>query len=133
DFAHASRFPGCTVIAEDFVPALRKIQINTSTYVVVITRGHSHDVDCLQEILKKPAAYVGLIGSRRRVGFVLELLGKQGFSQDLLKQVFTPIGIPIGAESPEEIAISITAELVCVLRKGFNQARALRTATGVFP
>lgn len=132
DFAHTSRFPGCTVIAEDFIPALRKIQMNSSTYVVVITRGHSHDVDCLQEILKKPTAYVGLIGSRRRVGFVLELLGKQGFSQDLLKQVFTPIGIPIGAESPEEIAISITAEIVCVLRKGFDQARALRSATGVF-
>ena len=106
--------------------------MNSSTYVVVITRGHSHDVDCLQEILKKPTAYVGLIGSRRRVGFVLELLGKQGFSQDFLKQVFTPIGIPIGAESPEEIAISITAELVCVLRKGLDQARALRSATGVF-
>jgi xanthine dehydrogenase accessory factor len=77
-----------------------------STYVVVITRGHVHDVDCLTEILGKKLAYVGLIGSRRRVRIVLEILDKEGISQTHLKKVFTPIGLPIGAESPEEIAIS---------------------------
>ncbi|UCD78761.1 MAG: XdhC family protein, partial [Desulfobacterales bacterium] len=98
---------------------------------VIITRGHEHDVDCLMEILPKKAAYVGLIGSRRRVRFVLEWLEKKGFSRQRLNEVFTPIGIPIGAESPEEIALSIVAELVCVRRKGGGQARALRSAVGI--
>ncbi len=97
-----------------------------STYVVVITRGHEHDADCLAEVLKHETGYVGLIGSRRRVSFVLEMLGKQGIPQDRLASVFTPIGIPIGAESPEEIALSIMAELVCVRRKGPQQAITLR-------
>ncbi len=131
DFANQARFPGCTVIADDFGPALQEIPMNSSTYAVVITRGHVHDVDCLKEILSKQTAYLGLIGSRRRVSFVLQMLGDQGFDKERLGQVFTPIGVPIGAESPEEIALSIMAEIVCVRRKGFEQARALRAAVGV--
>lgn len=65
DFAHPDRFPGCTVLAEDFAPALRRLPLGASTYVVVITRGHEHDTECLAAILPKPTAYVGLIGSRR--------------------------------------------------------------------
>jgi xanthine dehydrogenase accessory factor len=130
DFANTERFPGCDVIAENFTQALRGLRYGPSTYVVIITRGHEHDVDCLIEVLSKENAYVGLIGSRRRVHFVFDWLEKKGFSSQLLKQVFTPIGIPIGAESPEEIALAIVAELVCVRRKGGRQARALRAAVG---
>ncbi|MGW8304047.1 MAG: XdhC family protein, partial [Desulfobacterales bacterium] len=131
DFASPSRFPNCTVIADDFTVALRDYHFSPATYVVVITRGHEHDVDCLIEILKKKTAYVGLIGSRRRVRFVLEILAEKGFSQTGLKEVFTPVGLPIGAETPEEIALSIVSELVCVRRKGPAQARALRNAVGI--
>lgn len=131
DFAHPSRFPNCNVVAAEFTEALREMPLGPSTYVVVITRGHEHDADCLAEILLKEAAYVGLIGSRRRVRFVLEMLGKEGISQERLKKVFTPIGIPIGAESPGEIALSIVSELVCVRRKGSEQARQLRAAVGI--
>jgi xanthine dehydrogenase accessory factor len=131
DFAHPSRFPDCKVMAEDFAEALREMPLGPSTYVVVITRGHEHDVDCLAEILKKEAAYVGLIGSRRRVRIVLEVLGNEGIPRERLKNVFTPIGIPIGAESPDEIALSIVSELVCVRRKGPAQARDLRAAVGI--
>jgi len=130
DFANPLRFPNCEVIAEDFTLALRELRLSPATYVVVITRGHEHDVDCLFEILKKETQYVGLIGSRRRVRLVLEMLGEEGFSQKRLKEVFTPIGLPIGAESPEEIALSIVSELVCVRRKGAAQALALRAAIG---
>ncbi len=130
DFAHPSRFPGCEVLAEDFVPALRNLSFGRSTYVVVITRGHEHDAECLAEILPKETAYVGLIGSRRRVRFVLEMLGARGVPRNRLEEVFTPIGLPIGAESPEEIALSIVSELVCLRRKGAGQARAMRTAVG---
>lgn len=133
DFANQSRFPGCDVLAADFSRALRDLKLNQSHYVVVITRGHEHDVDCLREILKTETAYVGLIGSRRRVRFVLQILADQGIARERLQVIFTPIGTPIGAESPEEIALSITAELVCVRRKGDRQARALRTAVGIDP
>lgn len=131
DFAHPSRFPDCTTIAENFTIALRDMPLGPSTHVVIITRGHEHDVDCLMEILPKEAAYVGLIGSRRRVSFVLQWLEEKGLSRERLKGVFTPIGIPIGAESPEEIALSIVSELVCVRRKGGAQARSLRSAVGI--
>ena len=131
DFAQPTRFPGCDVIAADFAAALQNLNLNHSSFVVVITRGHEHDADCLMEILKKETAYIGLIGSRRRVRFVLEMLEKQGIAKERLQEVFTPIGIPIGAESPAEIALSIIAELVCVRRKGSQQARALRAAVGI--
>jgi xanthine dehydrogenase accessory factor len=125
DFANPVRFPGCTVIAGEFIPSLRSVPINRAAYVVVVTRGHEHDAECLEEVLTHETAYVGLIGSRRRVGFVLEMLAQKGVPQGRLESVCTPIGVPIGAESPEEIALSIAAELVCVRRKGIAQAKAL--------
>jgi xanthine dehydrogenase accessory factor len=133
DFANPARFPDCDIITEEFSIALRNFPMNSSTYVVVITRGHEHDADCLLEILKKEPAYIGLIGSRRRVRFVLEMLEKKGIPKERLQEVFTPIGTPIGGESPGEIALSITAELVCVRRKGSHQARLLRAAVGIDP
>jgi len=133
DFAHPDRFPGCDVIGADFSATLRDLNLNHSSFVVVITRGHEHDADCLIEILRKETAYVGLIGSRRRVRFVLEMLEKQGVAKARLQEIFTPIGTPIGAESPAEIALSIIAELVCVRRKGAKQARNLRAVAGIDP
>jgi xanthine dehydrogenase accessory factor len=133
DFANPARFPDCDVITEEFSIALRDFPMNSSTYVVVITRGHEHDSDCLLEILKKNTAYIGLIGSRRRVSFVLEMLEKKGIPKKRLQEIFTPIGTPIGGESPGEIALSIAAELVCVRRKGPHQARLLRAAVGIDP
>ena len=75
---------------------------------------------------KKETAYVGLIGSRRRVRFVLAGLAAKGIPGDRLRDVYAPIGRPIGSESPEEIALSIAAELVCVRRRGSLPARGLR-------
>ena len=130
DYANQERFPDCDVIADEFVPALRRISYGPATYVVVITRGHEHDAICLGEVLKHDTGYVGLIGSRRRVRFVLEMLEDQGIAREKLSNVFTPIGIPIGGESPEEIALSIAAELVCVRSKGPQQAKMLRRSAG---
>ncbi len=130
DYANRERFADCEVIAEEFVPALRKISYGPTTYVVVITRGHEHDAGCLGEVLKHETGYAGLIGSRRRVRFVLEMLGSQGIASEKLANVFTPIGIPIGAESPEEIALSIAAELVCVRSKGPQEAMKMRKSQG---
>ncbi len=130
EFANSSRFPDCQVIAEDFTKALRDMALEPATYAVVITRGHEHDTVCLLELLKKESAYVGLIGSRRRIVFVKEILAREGISRDRLDEIFTPIGLPVGAESPAEIALCITAELVCVRNAGVEQARKLRSAGG---
>ncbi len=133
EFARPDRFPGCAVIADPFVAALEKAPFGPTTYAVVITRGHEHDAECLEAVIPRETAYVGLIGSRRRVRFVLETLERAGASRDRLDRVFTPIGLPIGAESPDEIALSIVAELVCVRRKGPDQARTLRAAVEKSP
>ena len=118
------------MVAEEFLPALRRISYGPTTYVVVITRGHEHDALCLGEVLKHETGYVGLIGSRRRVSFVLEMLENRGVAKEKLTDTFTPIGIPIGGESPEEIALSIAAELVCVRNRGPLQAVMLRNSLG---
>ncbi len=126
DFANSSRFPGCEVLLDDFAPALRRLPLDPDTYVVVITRGHEHDLECLSEILPRETAYVGLIGSRRRVGFVKIELGEQGIPAERIESLYTPIGLPIGAKSPAEIALCIAAELVAVRREGNRTAREIR-------
>ena len=126
DFANTSRFPGCDVLVEDFRPALRSLPLGPDTYAVVITRGHEHDFECLSEILPKETAYVGLIGSRRRVAFVKLELRKKGIPLPRIGLLHTPIGLPIGAESPEEIALSIAAELVAARRLGNEALRGVR-------
>ncbi len=132
DFACQARFPCCSVIAEDYATALRNMPLGPSFHVVVVTRGHEHDSDCLTAILPKETAYVGLIGSRRRIRFVLQALARKGIPLERINEVFTPIGLPVGSESPEEIALSIAAELVCVRRQGPQHTRALRAvAEGV--
>ncbi|MBT3225045.1 MAG: XdhC family protein [Deltaproteobacteria bacterium] len=126
DFANPSRFKNCTVIANDFIETLQNIKIDKSTYVVLITRGHEHDTDCLAQVLPRETAYVGLIGSRRRIRLVLERLSRQGVSNERLQDVFSPIGLPIGSETPAEIALAIAAELVSIRRLGSEHTRTLR-------
>jgi len=128
EFANQARFKECDVIAGDFISVINNLQINNSTYVVIITRGHEHDVECLTEILPKKTAYIGLIGSKRRIRFVLEILFKKGISAERLQDIFTPIGLPIGADSPEEIALSIASELISIIRLGNEQTRKMRDA-----
>lgn len=117
-FANIARFPFAdVVICEAFDKAIEKLNITGSDYVVIITRGHRHDALCLEQILKGPEpAYIGMIGSRRRVAAVKELLIEKGCNAEKLSRVHSPIGIDIGAVTPEEIAISITAELIACKR-----------------
>jgi len=133
DFANTSRFPGCEVLVEDFAPALRRLPLGSDTYAAVITRGHEHDFECLLEILPKETAYVGLIGSRRRVEFVKLELRKRGIPSARLDLLYTPIGLPIGAESPAEIALCIAAELVATRRLGKEAARGVQGERRVGP
>jgi xanthine dehydrogenase accessory factor len=121
-FANAERFPMADrVICGDFIEELRRFPIDASTYIVCVTRGHKQDELSLREVAASPAAYVGMIGSVRRVSTVLTHLAREGVPRDALDRVHTPIGLDIGAETPEEIAVSIVAELVLVRRGGTGQ------------
>ncbi len=119
-FASRERFPTAQkVIAAPLRETVRALPIDSDTFIVLVTRGHSHDVECLLEVLDRPAAYIGMIGSQRRVNAVFELLAdEQGIDPAKFDRVYAPIGVAIGALTPAEIAISILAELINVLRVG---------------
>ena len=120
DFANAGRFPSADhVICESFEKAIEQIQVTLNDYVVIITRGHRYDQTCLEKLLAGPEPfYTGMIGSRRRVAAVKELLISQGCGRERLDRVHTPIGLAIGAVTPEEISVSIVAELIACKRLG---------------
>jgi len=119
EFANKDRFPEADlVICNSFEQALAGLDIGPGTYSVIVTRGHEHDRDCLKMIIKQPAAYIGMIGSRRKVKAVMDQLAEEGIPTEKLAAVFSPIGLDIGAETPEEIAVSIMAEVVNLYRGG---------------
>jgi len=119
EFAHAERLPQADeIIVGDIVKELAGFDISPQTYVVIVTRGHEHDRDALRQVLSSPAAYVGMIGSRRKVKMVFDELQKDGIAEETLAAVHAPIGLDIHAETPEEIALSIMAEIVMVRRGG---------------
>jgi len=118
-FANKERFPTADqIVVEDFETAVDDLPITPSTYVVLVTRGHAHDVRALRKIIQKKAAYIGMIGSRRRVYAVFKLLRNEGIPVDDLLRVHAPIGLDIKTETPGEIAVSVGAELLKVRRGG---------------
>lgn len=118
DYANSERFPEADrVICEDFVAALGGLRLGPTSYVVIVTRGHKQDELALAEVAGSNAGYVGMIGSKRRVSAVFQHLIDGGISPEVLERVHSPIGVDIGAETPEEIAVSIIAEIVGERRK----------------
>lgn len=104
-------------ICEPFENALSKISGGFNSYFVIVTRGHRYDSECLRSILKKTYAYVGMMGSIRRVKIVRESLLNEGFDSGAVLGIHSPIGLAINAETPEEIAISIFAEIIQIKNK----------------
>ena len=100
------------VICDEFSRALSEIESDNNTFFIVVTRGHAYDFDCLKKILVKPRAYVGMMGSKRRVKIVKEKLLSDGFNIDDVNNIYAPIGLAINAQTPEEIAVSIMAEII---------------------
>ncbi len=115
-FANAQRFPMAGEIYTSYEDAFAKLQPNASSYLVIVTRGHKEDMRCLAWAVRTEARYIGMIGSKRKVLSVYQALEKEGFRPQEFERVFAPMGLEIGALSPEEIAISITAELIAVRR-----------------
>ena len=118
EFANQDRFPEADkIIAEETEKALTHLKITPSTYIIIVTRGHLKDEEVLGSVIRSGATYIGMIGSRKKNATVFQRLTKKGISQEELDKVHTPIGIDINAETPEEIAVSIMAEIIQVRRK----------------
>lgn len=117
-YASRERFPDAReVVAEEFDQAMARITPSESSYIVIVTRGHRDDMRVLRWAVQTPARYVGMIGSRRKTIGIFRELQNEGLSADLFDRVHAPIGLDIGAVTPEEIAISITAELIAFRRR----------------
>jgi xanthine dehydrogenase accessory factor len=117
-YANRERFPEAReVIAEEFDQAMAKLTISESAYIVIVTRGHRDDMRVLRWAVQTPARYVGMIGSKRKTIGIFRELQKEGLPARLFENVHAPIGLDIGAVTPEEIAISITAELIANRRR----------------
>lgn len=114
-FANNAAAAGADVVlCKPFHQALSEIEGSAGHYFVIVTRGHRYDQECLYEITGKKNAYIGMIGSRARVKLVMEYLEEQGIKKELLDAVYTPIGLKINAQTPEEIAVAIMAEIIQV-------------------
>ncbi len=114
DYLSQERFPLAdeTIALEDFSGVFADLTIDVDSSVVIVTRGHASDREVLKQALQTDAGYVGMLGSRRKIRATFDILMREGVSQQALDKVHTPIGLSIGAETPEEIAISIVAELI---------------------
>jgi len=115
-FANKERFPMALEIYTSFEDAFEKIHPNASSYVVIVTRGHKEDMRVLAWAVRTEARYLGMIGSKRKVLSVYKALENDGYKVEEFDRVYAPMGLEIGALSPEEIAVSIAAELVTVRR-----------------
>jgi len=127
DYANRERFPEADeVICDDFETTLAALTVDWTTSIVLVTRGHKQDELSLRCLVGRPAGYLGMIGSKRRTGAVLQHLAGDGFDPEALAQVRTPIGLDIGAETPEEIAVSILAEMIMIRRGGTGRSMYYR-------
>jgi xanthine dehydrogenase accessory factor len=115
-FANQERFPMAQELHTSYEKAFQQLQPNASSYLVIVTRGHRDDMRVLAWAVRTQARYIGMIGSKRKVLSVYQALEKEGYAPEEFSRVYAPMGLEIGALSPEEIAISITAELVAVRR-----------------
>ena len=130
EYASRERFPWAQkIIVGPLGQALPSIEINDRTYALIVTRGHGHDQEALGLLAPTVAPYVGLIGSKRKISMIFDALIESGASEEDLSRVSAPVGLDIGSESVDEIAVSIVAELIARRNRGLDGARSLRCAT----
>ena len=115
DFASRERFPEADkIIAGDMAQILSEFPIDNSTYIVIVTRGHKNDEEALHRVINSNARYIGMIGSKRKIGVIYDNLKGKGISPDQLSRVYAPIGLEINSQTVPEIAVSIVAQLIQV-------------------
>jgi xanthine dehydrogenase accessory factor len=118
EYANRENIPEATdVVVNDFTRAFDRVSVENSTFIVVATRGHNHDLDAVKAALLTEAHYVGLLGSRRKKALLFRSLEECGFSRDDIDRVVIPVGLPIGSVTPEEIAVSIMAQIIAKRRE----------------
>jgi xanthine dehydrogenase accessory factor len=116
-FANRERFPLADEIhAAEYEEVFPKLEINSSSYIVIVTRGHRDDMRVLRWAIDTPARYVAMIGSKRKTIAVVKELESEGFPREAFERLFAPMGLDIGSITPEEIAISVAAEMIAVRR-----------------
>lgn len=116
EFACSERVPEAdqVVVLKSFERALADLPVDEDSYIVIVTRGHAHDRTVLAQALRTNAGYIGMIGSRRKTNLIFEALIAEGYDRNDIQRVHAPIGLPIGGETPQEIAVSIIAEMLQV-------------------
>src|SRR6202790_1489079 len=125
-FASRDRFPEADeIFAEEYEEVFPKLTVRDTSYVVIVTRGHRHDMRVLRWGVETNAKYIAMIGSKRKVIGVVKELEKEGIQRAAFERVFAPMGLDIGAITPEEIAISIVAEMIAMRRAPDSDWRAL--------
>jgi xanthine dehydrogenase accessory factor len=126
EFLSRSRLPDNQIRLSkcDFRDAVRDIKLARNTAVVIVTRGHQYDEMCLRSVVGSEAGYIGMIGSKRRVFSVFAKLRQDGVPEQALELVHAPIGLSIGARSPQEIAVAIVAEIISFLNAGTGEGKA---------
>jgi len=119
EFADAGQFPEAREVrCMPFGGVMARLPVDVHAFVVIVTRGHLYDKEVLGQALRTEARYIGMIGSRRKRDLIYKRLLEEGFTEEDLARVHSPIGLDIGAETPEEIAVSIVAELIDVRARG---------------
>ncbi|HUE96023.1 MAG TPA: XdhC family protein [Longimicrobiaceae bacterium] len=124
-FATRDRFPDAArLVNADFSDPFRDVPLGRGTHLVLVTRGHKYDYEALRDVLLRglELGYIGMVGSQRRVRAALEQLVREGIPRERLERVYAPIGLDIGAETPEEIAISIIGEIIRLRRGGTGES-----------
>ena len=125
-FANRERFPEASEVhAAEYEEVFPALPINENSYLIIVTRGHRDDMRVLKLAIATPARYIAMIGSKRKVLNVVRELEKEGLPRSVFERVFAPMGLDIGAISPEEIAVSVVAEMIAVRRNAQSNWRAL--------
>lgn len=131
DFADARRLPFAELVVTcEFHDVQSGVHLDADTYVVIATRGHQHDVVLAGQLVPRTLRYLGMLGSRRKVAMTAKVLREWGVNDDAIAKVHAPVGLSIGADTPEEIAVSVVAEMISVRRAGSRRRGGERIHTG---
>lgn len=130
EFSAAGRFPpGTETLNGPYTRLVERFPFDSSTYVVMVTRGHLTDLECVRAVLERPYRYAGFIGSTRKAKLLREQLVRDGFDPARIDQLHAPVGLDVGAETPEELAVAILAEIVAVRRNAESRISGVQKYT----
>jgi xanthine dehydrogenase accessory factor len=131
EYANKDTIPDAhELVVLDFPAVFSRVRVDQETFLVIATRGHNHDLDAVKAALRTNAGYIGLLGSRRKKGILMNALRGAGFSPDDITRVVVPVGLPIGSVTPEEIAVSIMAQIIQHRREHARTGRGNRPCGG---